>query len=130
MKIWVQICLEPTTIRTIDGKHTIVLYLSNERISLNAKTRSGVVEALLRLGTQVFGACAPVNKVVIQTIEDLDGKSLSQSTVNKLKRKNEKYTPFRFSRNYQMIIEWLNFELEGQRIDKSTFRRELRAKRL
>jgi len=130
MKIWVQICLEPTTIRTIDGKHTIVLYLSNERISLNAKTRSGVVEALLRLGTQVFGACAPVNKVVIQTIEDLDGKSLSQSTANKLKRKNEKYTPFRFSRNYQMIIEWLNFELEGQRIDKSTFRRELRAKRL
>jgi len=87
MKIWVQICLEPTTIRTIDGKHTIVLYLSNERISLNAKTRSGIVEALLRLGTQVFGVCAPVNKVVIQTIEDLDGKSLSQSTVNKLKRK-------------------------------------------
>jgi len=130
MKIWKQICSEPSPIMTIDGKHTIVLYLSNKRISLNAKTRSGVVKALLRLDAQVFGACAPVNKLVTQTIEDLDGKSLSQSTINQLNRKNKKYTPFRFSRDYQKIIEWLNFELKGQRIDKSTFRRELRAKRL
>lgn len=129
MKIWKQICLEPSGI-SIDGKHTIVLYLSKKRISLNAKTRSGVVKSLLRLGTQVFGACAPVNKLVIRTIKDLDGKTLSQNTLNKLKRKNKKYTPFRFSRDYQMIIDWLNFELEGRYIEKSTFRRELRAKRL
>jgi hypothetical protein len=129
MKIWKQICLEPSGITT-DGKHTIVLYLSKKRVNLNAKTRSGVVKSLLKLGAQVFGACAPVNKLVIQTIKDLDGKNLSQNTLNKLKRENKKYTPFRFSRDYQMIINWLNFELEGRRIDKSTFRRELRAKRL
>jgi len=129
MKIWKQICLE-SGVQTIEGKHTIVLYLSEERINLNAKTRSGVVKSLLGSGVQVFGACAPVNKLVIQTIKNLDGKNLSQNTLNELKRKNKKYTPFRFSRDYQMIINWLSFELEGRRIDKSTFRRELRGKRL
>jgi len=129
MKIWKEICLE-SGVQTIDGKHTIVLYLSEKRINLDAKTRSGVVKSLLRSGVQVFGACAPVNKLVIQTIKDLNGKNLSQNTLNKLKSKNKKYTPFRFSRDYQMIINWLSFELEGRRIDKSTFRRELRGKTL
>lgn len=129
MKIWKQICLEPSGI-TMDGKHTIVLYLSKKKIKLKAKTRAGVVKCLLRLGAQVYGACAPVNKTVIRTIKDLDGKNLSRNTLNKLKRKNKKYTPFRFSRNYQMIMNWLNLELEGWRIYKSTYRRELRAKRL
>ncbi len=127
MKIWKQICLEPG-VNAIKGKYTIVLYLSEKRICLNAKTRSGVVKSLLKSGAQVFGACAPVNKLVIQTIKNLDNKILNQSTLNKLKKKNKKYTPFRFSKNYQMIIKWLNFELKGRRIDKSTFRRELRAK--
>lgn len=129
MKIWKQICLE-SGVQRIDGRHTIVLYLSEKRINLNAKTRAGVVKSLLRLGVQVFGACAPVNKLVVQTIKDLEGETLSQSTLNKLKRKNQKYTPFKFSRDYQMIINWLSFELEGRRIDKSTFRRELKIRRV
>ncbi|MGA2310466.1 MAG: hypothetical protein ABSG57_13085 [Candidatus Bathyarchaeia archaeon] len=129
MKIWKQICLE-SGVQRIDGKHTIVLYLSEEKINLNAKTRSGVVKSLLKSGVEVFGACAPVNRLVIQTIKDLDGKNLSQNTLNELKKKNKKYTPFRFSRDYQMIINWLSLELEGRRIDKSTFRAELREKRL
>jgi hypothetical protein len=129
MKIWTEICLEPRGI-TVDDKHTIVLYLSKQKIDINAKTRSGVVKSLLRLNTQVFGACAPVNKLVVQTIKNLNGKKLSQNTLDGLKRKNKKYTPFRFSRDYQLIIKWLNFELEGKRIEKSTFRREIRAKRL
>ncbi|HXZ94825.1 MAG TPA: hypothetical protein VEG28_02810 [Dehalococcoidia bacterium] len=115
---------------TVDGEHTIVLYLFDKRIKLYAKTRSGVVAALIRSDAQVFGACAPVNKKVIQAIRDLDGKNLSRSTINQLTRRNKKYTPFRFSRDYRMIIKWLNFEYEGKRIDKSTFRRELRAGRL
>jgi hypothetical protein len=129
MKIRNQICLE-SGVQKIDGKHTIVLYLSEEKINLNAKTRSGVVKSLLKSGAQVFGACAPVNRLVIQTIKDLDGKNLSQKTLNELKKKSKKYTPFRFSRDYQMIINWLSLELEGRRIYKSTFRRELRDKRL
>lgn len=129
MKIWTEICLEPSGI-SLDGKRTIVLYLSKQKIDINAKTRSGVVKSLLRLNTQVFGACAPVNKLVIRTIKDLDGKKLSQSTLNELKRRNKKYTPFRFSRDYQLIIKWLNFEIKDRRINKSTFRREISAKRL
>ena len=62
MKIWTEICLEPSGVQTISGK-TIVLYLSDEKVSLNAKTRAGVVKALIRLDKQVFGACAPVNRV-------------------------------------------------------------------
>lgn len=129
MRIWKQICLE-SGVQRIEGKHTIVLYLSEERINLRAKTRSGAVKSLLRSGVQVFGACAPVNKLVILTIKGLDGKNLSQKTLSGLKRKNKKYTPFRFSKDYQMIMAWLSFELEGGRIDESTFRRESRAKRL
>jgi hypothetical protein len=99
-------------------------------MNLTAKTHSGVVRSLLRSDVQVFGVCAPVNRLVIQTIKALDGKNLSQNTLNRLKKKNKKYTPFRFSRDYQMIINWLSFELEGRRIDNSTFRKELRGKRL
>lgn len=126
MKIWTEICLEPQGVQSIRGK-TIVLYLSDEKIALNARTRAGVVIALLRSDKQVFGACAPVNRRVIQIIKDLNGKEMSQNTLNALKKKNKKYTPFRFSRDYQLIIKWLDFELEGQRT-KSTFRREISAK--
>lgn len=130
MKIWTEICLEPSGVHTIDDEHTIVLYLSDEKVNINAKTRSGVVESLLRMGIQVFGACSPVNKSVILVIKDLEGKELTQNVLDKLKRKNKKYSPFRFSRDYQLIIKWLIFELEGKRIEKSTFRREIRAGRL
>jgi len=127
MKIWTEICLEPSGVQTISGK-TIVLYLSDEKVSLNAKTRAGVVKALIRLDKQVFGACAPVNRSVIKIIKDLNGKELSGLTLGNLKKKNKKYTPFRFSRDYQLIIKWLDFELKDKKIDKSTFRREIRAK--
>jgi hypothetical protein len=129
MKIWKHICLEKG-VQRVDGKHTIVLYIFDNRIKLKARTRPGVVGTLIRSGAQVFGACAPVNKDVIQVIRDLDGKNLSRSTINELIKRNKKYSPYRFSRDYQMVIAWLNFEHEGKRIDKSTFRRELRAGRL
>ena len=79
-----------------------------------------------------FSALVPplISKKVIQAIKDLDGKNLSRSTIDQLTRRNKKYTPFRFSRDYQMIIKWLTFEYEGKRIAKSTFGRELRAGRL
>ena len=64
MKIWTEICIEPS-VQSINGK-TLVLYLSEEKLSFNAKTRGGVTKALLGLNKQVFGACAPVNKRVIQ----------------------------------------------------------------
>jgi len=111
----------------ISGK-TIVLYLSEEKVKLNAKTRAGVVKALIRLDKQVFGACAPVNRSVIKIIKDLNGKELNRLTLSDLENKNKKYTPFRFSRDYQLIIKWLDFELKDKKIDKSTFRREIRAK--
>lgn len=130
MRIWKQVCLEPRPVRTTDGKHTIVLYISDKKIGLNAKTRSGVVKALLRLGAQVFGACAPVNKLVIETIQALDGRSLSQSTIDQLKRQNKKYTPFRFSRDYQKIIKWLDFEHQGHRLNGATFRHTIDAKKI
>ena len=130
LKIWTEICLESSGINTINDEHTIVLYLSEEKVDLNATTRSGVVESLLRKSVQVFGACSPVNKSVVRVIKDLEGKELTQNTLEVLERKNKKYTPFRFSRDYQLIIKWLSFELEGERIEKSTFRREIRAGRL
>jgi hypothetical protein len=129
MRIWTEICLEPG-VQRLNEKYTIVLYLSEKKIVLKAKTRSGVVKSLLNSGQQVFGACAPVNDLVVQTIKNLDGKKLSQNIIDRLERKNKKYSPFRFSRDYQLILKWLTFELEGKRIEKSTFRREIRAKRL
>jgi len=130
MRIWTEICLEPSGVQTINEKYTIVLYLSEKKKVLNAKTRLGVVKSLLKSDLQVFGACAPVNELVVKTIKDLDGKKLNQNILDRLERKNRKYTPFRYSRDYQLIIKWLTFELEDKRIEKSTFRREIRSKRL
>jgi hypothetical protein len=65
MKIWTEICIEPI-VQLINDK-TIILLLSEEKLSFNAKTRGRVTKSLLRLKKQVFGACAPLNKRVIQS---------------------------------------------------------------
>ena len=125
MKIWTEICIEPSG-QSINGK-TIVIYLSEEKLSFNAKTRGGVTKALLRLNKQVFGACAPVNKRVIQIIKALEGKEMSAETLESLRKRNKKYTPFRYSRDYQLIIQWLDLELKGNMLRDTTFRKIVRA---
>jgi len=121
VKVWIKICKEygVNVIEEVENQpytgYTMVPYLSDSEVDITAESRSQTVKNLGKRGIAVFGGCAPVSKHVVRTVRGLHGKELNEDLIALLERKNRKYSPYRYSRAYQSLLEWLKYNLRMRR---------------